>query len=96
LNEGIVCIIISAIKKVVPHEGDFLEVFYYHSAFEIWPEKRSGLWWEWPNNRSGLPKTIPVIRPLPPKTIPVIRPLPPKTIPIIRPLPPKTIGLWWE
>jgi hypothetical protein len=39
---------------VVPHEGDFLEVFYYHSAFEIWPEKRSGLWWEWPDKRSGL------------------------------------------
>ena len=32
---------ISAMKKVVPHEGDFLEVFYYHSAFEICPRTRN-------------------------------------------------------
>jgi hypothetical protein len=27
-------------------DRDHLDVFYYISASEIWPEKRSGLWWE--------------------------------------------------
>jgi hypothetical protein len=50
---------------VVFLEGNNLEVFYYHCASEIWPDKRGGLclewpykrgglWWEWPYKRGGL------------------------------------------
>ena len=36
-------------------DRDHLDVFYYISASEIWPEKRSGLWWE--ITRRYLPNT---------------------------------------
>ena len=35
-------------------EGDCLVVFYYLNTFEIWPDKRDGLWWEWPYKRDDL------------------------------------------
>jgi hypothetical protein len=35
-------------------ERNNLAVFYYLSAFEIWPYKRGGLWWERPYKRGGL------------------------------------------
>jgi hypothetical protein len=35
-------------------EGDCLVVFYYLNTFEIWPDKRDGLWWEWPYKRDYL------------------------------------------
>ena len=31
-----------------------LVLFYCLYAFEIWPDKRVGLWWEWPDKRVGL------------------------------------------
>ena len=34
-------------------EGDNWVEFCYHSASEIWPDKRDCLWWEWPYKREA-------------------------------------------
>jgi hypothetical protein len=34
------------IRGVTSLEEDKLVVFYYFSAFDIWSDKRGGLWWE--------------------------------------------------
>ena len=39
------------ITGVASLEGDSLLVFYYLSAFEIYPDKRVGLYWEWPHKK---------------------------------------------
>ena len=39
------------IRGVVCLEGNNLVVFYYPSASDIWPDKRSDLWLEWPYER---------------------------------------------
>ena len=36
------------IREMTSLKGDNLVVLNYLSAFEIWPDKRGGLWWEWP------------------------------------------------
>ena len=39
----------SAMKKWHYKRGDFsFVIFYYLSAFDIWPVKSGSLWWEWP------------------------------------------------
>ena len=35
-------------EKVASLEGENLVVFYYLSAFQIWPDKNGDLWWELP------------------------------------------------
>jgi len=34
------------IREVASHERDNVVVFYYLSAFEIWPDKMGGLLWD--------------------------------------------------
>jgi hypothetical protein len=33
------------LKRMASLEGDNLEVFYFLTASEIWPDNRDGLWW---------------------------------------------------
>jgi len=35
-------------KRVAFLEGNYLVVFYFSSASEIWSDKRDGFWWEGP------------------------------------------------
>jgi len=35
------------LREVAFLDGDNLLVFYYLCSYEIWPDKRGGLWWEW-------------------------------------------------
>ena len=41
------------IREVASLEGHNLPTFYNLNAFEIWPDKRGGFWWEWPDKREN-------------------------------------------